>query len=370
MGDGTTPDREPVGPSGKAPAPALADPDARARDGASEPLDRFRAICLALGTGSRWWSDSAWLRFAAQAAAMRPADPGETARAIAATADQLCQQAHWYETLASPLNQVIAATLVQMGDSAAAFTAEVVAARKLFHAAGFHLEGRHLVTAILALRVLSGGRSATTRVVERMHELYVRMKAHHWWLTGGEEVPLCALLTAHPGTAEEIAAAIDVTYHHLHGQGFASGKHLLTAANLLALAVGPAPVAAERFLALGKIIHQRSLPFWSEEYEGVALLSLLDHDPELVLTRLEEVTEALEELLPLQFTEVDFNVAVDLVYLDLVRFDAQLRRLGQPEEVERMDAQVRLQRAASLILVRVPPIPAIEGGATRWNSGP
>ena len=370
MKDASMPERKPLEPSGMPPDFAVTAPDSRALAGASEPLDRFREIYLALGTGFRWWNDSAWLRFAAQAAVMRPADPKETARAIEATADHLCQHAHWYETLASPLNQVIAATLVQMGDSAGAFAAEVVSARALFHAAGFHQEGPHLIKAILALRVLADGRSATNEVVEWMHELYVRMKAHQWWLTGGEAVPLCALLSARLGTAEEIAAAVDVTYRYLHGQGFTSGRHLLTAANLLALALEPTPTAAQRFLALGKIIHKRSLPFWTEEYEGLALLCLLDHDPELVMTRLEEVTEALEELLPLQFTDVDFNVASDLVYLDLVRFDAQLRPLSQPDEVERMHALARIQRAASLILVQVPPLPAIEGGAARWSSGP
>src|SRR5580658_4984249 len=106
-----------------------------------DSMDRFREIYQALGPGSRWWNDSAWLRFSAQAAVMGTASPIESAQAIEAAAENLYKHAHWYDALASPLNLVVAATLVQTSDSVEAFTADVASASKLLREAGFHLGG-------------------------------------------------------------------------------------------------------------------------------------------------------------------------------------------------------------------------------------
>src|SRR5579862_8023439 len=124
---------------------------------ADDAVIRFGKIYQALGPGSRWWNDSAWLRFSAQAAVMGTASPSDAARAIEAAAEALYRHAHWYDALASPLNLVVAAILVQTSDTPEAFTAEVPSASLLLREAGFRLSGTPVIKSILTMRVLAGG---------------------------------------------------------------------------------------------------------------------------------------------------------------------------------------------------------------------
>jgi hypothetical protein len=328
---------------------------------AIDPLARFQELYHALGAETAWWSVNSWLRFAAQAAVMRPASPAETARAIHASAEELSRQARWYEPLASSLNLVVAATMVQTGDTAQAFVGEVHDAHQLLGKAGFHHGGTDRILSILAMRVLSGNKPATAAAADRMHRIYVQMRKHHWWLTGGEDVTSCALLATRSGTPEEIAGVADGVYRLLVDAGFKAGNHLQTAANLLPLTGLDATAASRRFIdlvAAFKATHS----IWREDYDAYALLSLLDHEPERIVAKFSAAFDQLKKLEPDLYEDVDAAVAADLVFLDLARFDRKMRLLSEPAEIERMHDLIRIQRAASLALIDVPPTPVVPDG--------
>jgi len=333
-----------------------------------DAVDRFSEIYQALGPGTRWWNDSAWLRFAAQAAVAGAKSPIESARAIEDAAELLYQHAHWYDALASPLNLVVAATLVQTSDSVESFIADVAPAGHLMHAAGFRLSGSNLIKTILMMRVLAGGAPASAPIVERMHQIFVEMKKHHWWLTGRGEVPVCALLSSIAGTPGEISIAVEGIYKRLQDHPLIAGRDLLTAAHMLVLRGLPGAQAADRFIAITEILKRKSSAIYHGDYLGIALLGLLDHEPEEIESRIGKMKEALADLAPLQFIDVDSSIAVDLVYLDLVGVDKQLHPFSQPDDLQRVKMLIRLQLSASLLLVQAPAISAVEGGATRWQS--
>jgi hypothetical protein len=333
-----------------------------------DAIGRFGKIYQALEPGSRWWNDSAWLRFSAQAAVMGTASPSDSARAIEAAAEALYRHAHWYDALASPLNLVVAATLVQTSDTPEAFTAEVASANRLLRNAGFHIVGSPLIKTILTMRVLAGGTQATAPVVERMHQIYAKMKENHWWLTGRGAVPVCALLASIAGNPEEISLAVDVVYQRLNDLHLRAGRQLLTAAHVLLLSGLPGTQATDRFIAIAKLLLGKSSMILQSDYLGLALLSLLDHEPDQVVGRLGKTMEALADLPPLQFSEVNSSIAADLVFLDLMGVDAQLQPFSEPDDLQRVKSLIRLQLAASLLFVEVPSISAVEGGATRWQA--
>jgi hypothetical protein len=328
---------------------------------AIDPLARFQELYQALGADCAWWSVNPWLRFAAQAAVMRPASPSETARAIRATAEELSRQARWYEPLASSLNLVVAATLVQTGDTASAFVGEVDNANHLLRQAGFHHGGADKILSILAMRVLSGNKPATAEITDRMRRIYVQMRSHHWWLTGGEDTTACALLATRNGTPEEIAGVADGIYHLLQDAGMKAGNDLQTASHLLTLTGLDAAAASRRFLALiaaFKTTHK----IWPEDYDAYALLSLLDHEPDAIVAKFSAVFGQLKQLTPDLYEDVDVAVAADLVFLDLARFDRKMRLLSEPAQIERMRDLIHAQRAASLALISIPPTPIVPDG--------
>lgn len=333
-----------------------------------DPLAHFTALYRELARQTPWWADNGWLRFAAQAAVLRPANAADTAQRIKETAATLGEGAHWYETLSSPWGLVTAATLVQQGDSVASFTEAMAAAKTLLRAEGFHLQGPSLIKTILALRILWEGKPITPVMLARIHRIYGQMRDHHWWLTDKEDVPCCALLAHLPGSPEEIAGVCEGVYTILRSQGFPPGNHLQTAANLLPLNGRSATEVAGRFSELCAIV-RRGMPLWNEHYDALALLGLLDHDAHRIASRLEATCVALDALEPAQLAAVNFNVAADLVFLDLVRFDARLRPLIDPDDRDRIDGLIRMQRAAALILVQVP-TPVVMTDGTSWPLSP
>jgi hypothetical protein len=73
------------------------------------------------------------------------------------------------------------------------------------------------------------------------------------------------------------------------------------------------------------------------------------------------VTSKLIDLVPVQFAEVTFSVAIDLVFMDLVRFDPLLRPYTDEEGMDRIRSLIRIQRAASLLPMHNPALPVIAG---------
>lgn len=333
-----------------------------------DPLARFIALYQELSRQTPWWTDSGWLRFAAQAAVLRPANPVDTAQRIKEMASALCDGARWYEALSSPWSLVTAATLVQHGESVESFTEAFTSVRQLLQEEGFRLPGPSLIKMILVLRILKEGKPVAPAALARIHRLYCQMRDHHWWLTDREDAAACALLADQPGTPEEIAGIAEGVYAALRIRGFSAGNHLQTAANLLPLGGRSAVEAATRFTELCNVVRQRGMPHWNDHYDALALLGLLDHDAERITSRLETACVALDALTPAQLATVDFNIAADLVFLDLVRFDTKLRPLIEPAERDRVDRLVRIQRAAALILVQVP-APIVMTDGTSWPLG-
>jgi hypothetical protein len=318
------------------------------------PIDRFREIYLALVGDTCWWSDGAWLRFAAQAAILSPSTPRDTARAIRAMADQLLQHVQWYNALSSPLNLVVAATLVQRNETVETFNAEMTLAARLLHEAGLHLGGASLIKTVLAIHSLGDGAAASKPGMQRISQLYTIMKAKHWWLTGSGDICTCALLAANNGMATVIEGVAEGIYCHLIDHGFNRGHHALIAANILTLANITATSAADRFMALIDLVRARSLSLGPENYDALALLSLLGHDPERIAVRLDMMSAALQTFKPLPFADINFSIAADLVFLELVRLDDNLTAISDPEELECVAQLIRYQSAVSFMMVEVP----------------
>jgi hypothetical protein len=327
---------------------------------AIDPLDRFTRIYHSLQSDSRWPTDQAWLFFAAQATAMRPADPGITAQDVRDMARHLHLHAPWYSPLPVMMHVVVAATLVQIGDRPEAFDRALTAARAAFREAGLPHGAEGEILAVLALRVLADGGDIAPQAVTRLRDIYRAMKRHHRWLTGSDDLPACAVLTSRPGSPQAIEGEAESLYQILRSSALPAGQHLQAAANFLPLSGLPVDLAAARFRALGEALAAAGAAVYDEWYDAIALLCLLDHEPGRVAERLLEIRATLLRLKPAVFGAIEVSVAAGLAYLDLVRFDRHRRPLSGTDELERVHRAIRLQRAASLALARVPPVPVAD----------
>jgi hypothetical protein len=312
------------------------------------PFERFLAIYAVLRDEGAW--QGAWLRFAAQAAVSVPGDPRAIAEAIRSMAGTLHAHVSRLDALHSPLRYVVAAMLVQAGDTAADFIAELVRTRQLFRQTGIVHGGIYEIMAILLLRI-AGDRNRISRVqVERLRAIYLQLKRFHWWLTGPHDLPTCAMLIGLPGTPEDIGRLVEEHYHLLSDDGFSTGRQLEQAAHILPLLRLPAKQAVHRYGALGHRFASHGTPPWREDYEAIAILSFLHHDAESVASLCLTLHQKLVALRPALHHEILIDLAADLTVLDLVH--QQVRQLDPLDEAARSGLARTLrdaQNAAAVI---------------------
>jgi hypothetical protein len=118
-------------------------------------------------------------------------------------------------------------------------------------------------------------------VIRRLLQL---LSATAWWRPSSEDLPLCALLSAHHGTPETIVGRLTHAYHLLEEGGLMPGSHLQEAAILLALDEREIGVSVEQFLRLLTAAEQHRIEVGHRDYDVFALISLLHDDPATALT--------------------------------------------------------------------------------------
>ena len=315
------------------------------------PLDLYRHLIGLLNSDEDAWDDTLWLRFAAQVAVMCPDAPPTLVRRIREIAEQLLHHAPWYHALASPARFVVAAMLIQHRIPVADFVSEHAHVVSLMDVAGLRHEQFYSVVAVMMLMMNPGHRSATLADVERIKAIYEQMKRFHWWLTGPNDVPACVALAHCPGAADLLVERVEYAYQALLADGVLAGSYLQTAANLLPLADLEMDKTLQRYRGLVAALVAQKGAFHQPYYDPLALLTLLDHQPDLVISRLLAITGELDHFQPECEGDVNILIASDLVFLDLIRSDRQQRPMVEPNAVAKMLRTFHAFHLGSAVLV-------------------
>jgi hypothetical protein len=327
---------------------------------------RFRAIYRELNREPRWWSEAAWLRFAAHATVAMPGEPAAIAVAVRTAAAALSEHASWLSPWRSPLRFVLAALLVQEGSDARRFAdaagrllhppagAETAAAAKAVAQAG--------APGLMALWLLGTRGGAGTvgaevgaevgsdvEALTRLHGLHLALRHRHRWLIGAADLPACALLVERHGTVDELAAAVDGQYRALRGLGLAASVHLATAAHLLLLSGLPAETAAERYARLHHQLATAGGDPGPIAFDALALLALVDVTPEAVIAEATQMQGAVAALVPALSGPAVLDLAADLAFLGLVERDYRLEGTGAAVDQERARLLMAGRRAAAVL---------------------
>ena len=314
------------------------------------PLERYRSIVGVLSSEKDAWDDTFWLRFAAQAAVLCPDPSLLLAQRIREIADVLFRTAAWYQTLASPARFVVAALLLQHDIPATDFIAARTRMSGLMDEVDLRHAGFPEIMTILIL--LLGNRSLGTGEIERLKEMYGQMKRFHWWLTGPEDLPACAALLECQGSPELVASHVEAAYRQLHDAGIPIGERLQTAANLLPLAGPGIDQTVARYCRLAAVLSDRIGMFTEAYHDPVALLTLLDHAPDLVIGHFAAVMSELDLFQPEEQGASNILIASDLTFLDLVRCDSNRTPHVQPQAVECIQRTLHALHLAYIVLVR------------------
>lgn len=250
---------------------------------------------------------------------------GALVQATRAGEAAIARRLAWHSALSSQLNLVIVAQLVRRGVDAESFYDEFLRVRGLFRAGRVRRDEPREAMATLLLREVASGGEVTGDEVDRLRAIYEALKGHHWFLTGADDLPACALLVAEAGTPAAIADGVEAIYEALQGVGLSPGDPLQRVA--MNLYLGPREGACDRIAALRRAFGEVEQPLRPLEYPGLSLLGLLTGVDAASLSA--EVGELKERLI----VEVGstpgqaFNIAASLVCLGRGGADAAIMRI-------------------------------------------
>lgn len=314
-----------------------------------DPLARFKELYQALDADRGWFGDPSSLRFASIAALTCEGEPAEVAKSIRDIAEEIKDRSGWFGSLTTSLRFIVAAMLLLNRDSAAGFLDEVDRAGDLFRNAGLRRGGIYETMAILVLRTSQDKKPIEPAQVERFEAIYQEMKKHHWWLTGPNDYPACAILVNQLESPEQIGEQIEEIYQQLNFAGFSKGDSLQTAANLLYLAHQPASVIARRYQDLATGFRSAGVKIWGSDYDELAILSFLQHPASEVVSRVLKHREAMTTLSPRPDRSMTFNLASSTVFLELVRLDEGLKEITDAKALMDMQAIINAQQAGAAV---------------------
>jgi len=240
---------------------------------AVDPFDRFQALFEALQARG---GDPDSLRLVAITLLGMAGEPDAIVARVLACDGQLAQRFGWWSSTSSDTRRVLASQLVKADDRADAFLAEVDRVGALFRAMGVRRGGVYETLAVLVLRRTLGGAPATRAHAERFAAIYREMKRHHWWLTGPEDFPACAMLVGSHADPVAIGRGIEAIYRALHERAALwQGDALQTAANILYLSNLGAHEIADRFALIVQQFRAAGAKIGQQEYDDLAILCFL-----------------------------------------------------------------------------------------------
>ncbi|MAG55244.1 MAG: hypothetical protein CMJ83_03035 [Planctomycetes bacterium] len=314
----------------------------------SDPAQRFREIHNALDQDRSWFQGATSLRFAAVAAITCPGSATDLAASIRRAAEEFVEASSWTDSYKSEIRFILSACLVRSGDRTRAFIDEVRRVREMFRDHKLRRGGMYEVMAILVMRQARELSPIRAQDIHRFMSIYEEMKKHHWWLTGPDDFPACAIFVSQSGSPSEVAARAKAHYDSLREGGASRGNPLQTAANLLVLSSDQPAEAAHRFHELEQRFKDAGLWMHAGDYDELAILTFLRHAPERIVERLLAHRKTIEELRPKPGKELSFDLAASLAFLELVSHDQDMNQITDAKALLDMQAIIAAQQAAAV----------------------
>lgn len=323
------------------------DPRAPTHAAPADPLARFRELFAALDEPSGIMTDRVPLRLAAINLITVPGDARRIAADFFACDADLAERFGLWSAIVAAVRRVIASQLIKSGDPPAEFVAEVDRVRAMFRERRLRRDGAYETLAVLVLRRALGGAPIEPAHVERFQAIYEAMKRHHWWLTGPEDFPACAMLVTRPGEPAAIGDGIEAIYTLLRDRvELWPGDALQTAANVLYVSGAPAAVLVERFELLARHFRSAGITIGIAEYDDLATLCMLPIPVEKIVATVAHYRQQLgaSRWWP---SRGHFSLATNLAFIHLVGSDADLGPLADAKLLLDMQEIVTARQAAA-----------------------
>lgn len=311
------------------------------------PLARYRELYAALNARRRWWRGAIPLRYAALTLATTRGDAVAITDKLMGIADVLKRRAGWFGALQSEVRFVVAAMILRNWDEPDSFMDEVDRARELFRREGLRRGGIREIMAILLLRQNREGRPIPREDVARFRSMYEEMRHHHWWLTGIDDYPSCAVLSLQRGRVEEISARVERFYHLLRKAGCSRGNDLQRVSHILYLNRAVEEKVVRRFVDFREGFRRARVRIYVCDWDELAILTFLSQPTGLIVKETVKARDAMLELRPGVGRWVAFNLGASIAFLKLARLSGQTETLLDAKALSDLQAIIDAQQAAA-----------------------
>ncbi len=213
------------------------------------------------------------------------------------------------------INELIIAMMANCQSDDRVFIDEVLATYDKLKSSGFKT-GSYLPLA--AVNVLKNpNKQAIEVVIERMSDIYQKMKQNHFWLTGQDDYVYAAILATTLQSVETISEKTEYYYQMLAENGFSKNNGLQSLSHILAVGDKTSDEMLNDVIMLQKTIKAMSYNIKHHALPSLAILSMLNDNSEKLANNAVELANYLAKHQGFGDLNIDknmrFSVAVGII---------------------------------------------------------
>jgi len=167
----------------------------------------------------------------------------------------------------------------------------------------------YLPIASYALLLTCEEDSIDTRT-EKAYEIYCEMKKNHPWITGGDDYPLCVLLSGSAKTIDTNIKNIEECYKYLNEEGFSKGNGLQFLSHILSFGDEANSSKVMRCMKIFDRLKENKLKIYSSYYAALGLITLISNDKSEAIEDFIDVAQYLNGLKKYKWLGKGMNVLI------------------------------------------------------------
>lgn len=309
-------------------------------------MQRFLEVTTALRKQKSWRDDWDLLRWAAIPLVLSEGAPADVAARVRAMIQELRERATWWRDIVGSARTFVAGSLVAGGTTAREFMGEVERVRAHLRVQRLRRSSTEEVLAILVLLGATRDGRVDDGHVQRMADLYRRVRRDHRWLLGVSEYPTLALLATTTTAPETIGARIEAIYADLQARGFRGPSALMPIPQLLYFHPESDKAVSARFESLWRTFKGLGLGMRRSDYDEVALLTFAPGSPRTIAKRVIEHRDTIRTLKPRPNRDTSFSLACATTFLELAERTPMVGQLSRVQAAYQVRCVIAQRQAA------------------------
>lgn len=178
---------------------------------------------------------------------------------------------------------------------------ELLSYEKKLRDAGFKKSSYMPMTAFSVL--MTADSSSADKRIEKAYSIYTEMKNNHPWLTGGDDHPLCVLLSSSDENVDVLSQRIEQNYTALNNAGFSKGNSLQFLSHILTFSTDDSESIARKCRSIYDTLKENKLKVSQSYYAALGLITLISENDPTIIDSLIQLAKYLKDSKELKWSD-------------------------------------------------------------------